>query len=158
MSVMQTLTELDRIRRRIAISALTESGVGYGAFAALDHMDRFKLTRATDIARSVNISNATVVTLLQRMEHDGMILRAPDPEDGRASVVGMTDYGRSLLKRGRLVMVRLEAMMTDEIDPDLLIVIGSVAKRISRNLSEASYRQLRDLAFPDQDDMEGPGA
>jgi len=150
MSILQALSDLEKIRRRIAIAALTQSGVGYGAFTVLDHMDRYDLTRATDIARSVDVSNPNIVNLLQRMEEGGLIRRAPDPEDRRASTIWMTDTGRSRLKRGRKVMDRLEALITEGIDPEPLTVIRSVANRMSRNLTEASHALIQDLMTPNR--------
>lgn len=152
MSTLQALADLDRVRRRVTLTALTGSGISYGAFGVLDHMDRYDLTRAAVLKRSLNLSSPTVTTLMMRMERDGLILRDPDPEDRRSSVLRMTDHGRARLERGRQAIERVEELVTEEIDPDLLAVVSSVARRMTLNLTEASVRQIRgveDLRDPD---------
>jgi len=55
------------------------------------------LTATQLVARfNANVGLATIVKSIQRMERAGIVVRRPDPADGRASRVYLTERGRSL--------------------------------------------------------------
>ena len=51
--------------------------------------------RATDLAAFFGVGKATMSRQLRAMEGLGLVSRAPDPGDGRASLVELTDEGRA---------------------------------------------------------------
>ena len=75
--------------------------------------------RITELAESEAIAQPTVTTLVGRLERDGLVQRAPDPDDARAVRVHLTDAGRERLEemraaRALLLDARLERLTTDE--------------------------------------------
>ena len=48
----------------------------------------------TALARWATVEQPTMANTLNRMERDGLIARAPDPEDGRSALIGLTKLGR----------------------------------------------------------------
>ena len=53
------------------------------------------------------------------MEEDGLVTRAPDPNDGRSSVISLSQEGRALLESVRsrkdaFLAKRMEALDADE--------------------------------------------
>ena len=75
--------------------------------------------RITELAESEGIAQPTVTTLVGRLERDGLVQRAPDPDDARAVRVHLTDAGRARLAemraaRALLLDARLERLTTDE--------------------------------------------
>jgi DNA-binding MarR family transcriptional regulator len=75
--------------------------------------------RITELAESEAIAQPTVTTLVGRLERDGLVQRAPDPDDARAVRVHLTDAGRARLAemraaRALLLDARLERLTTDE--------------------------------------------
>jgi DNA-binding MarR family transcriptional regulator len=75
--------------------------------------------RITELAASEAIAQPSVTTLVGRLERDGLVRRAPDPEDARAVLVHLTDAGRERLAAMRaglaaVVEERLRALTADE--------------------------------------------
>lgn len=70
----------------------------YGLLARLDETGRL---RATDLAAFIGVGKATMSRQLRALEHLGLVAREPDPADGRAWLVHLTDEGRSRFRRVR---------------------------------------------------------
>jgi DNA-binding MarR family transcriptional regulator len=75
--------------------------------------------RITALAESEAIAQPTVTTLVGRLERDGMVRRAPDPDDARAVRVHLTDAGLERLAemraaRAALLEARLARLTDDE--------------------------------------------
>ncbi|GAB7031054.1 MarR family transcriptional regulator [Streptomyces sp. NPDC021749] len=57
--------------------------------------------RATDLAGFFGVGKATMSRQLHALEQLGLVARAPDPADGRAVLVRLTDEGRERFTRVR---------------------------------------------------------
>lgn len=55
--------------------------------------------RSSELADCANVSRATITGLLDTLEKAGLILRAPDPHDRRASNVKITPKGEEILHK-----------------------------------------------------------
>ncbi len=64
----------------------------------LDHAETGSL-RSSELADHANVSRATITGLLDTMEKAGLIARAPDPHDRRATNVKITTKGEKLLRK-----------------------------------------------------------
>ncbi|QYM77058.1 MarR family winged helix-turn-helix transcriptional regulator [Leucobacter luti] len=53
--------------------------------------------RISTLAHGQRVAQPTMTALVQRLEGEGWVARAPDPEDGRAMLVSATDSGRAAL-------------------------------------------------------------
>src|SRR5438445_12216293 len=58
-------------------------------------------TRLTDLAAALWLDKSTVTRQVATLEAAGLAQRVPDPSDGRAALVGLTDQGRDVLSRVR---------------------------------------------------------
>jgi len=68
--------------------------------------------RLTTLAAKEGVSQPSMTQLVQRLERAGLVTRLPDPDDGRACLVGITAAGQALLdERKRLRRDRLAALM-----------------------------------------------
>jgi DNA-binding MarR family transcriptional regulator len=63
----------------------------YGLLARLDEAGRL---RATDLAAYIGVGKATMSRQLRALENLGLVAREPDPADGRAWLVHLTEEGR----------------------------------------------------------------
>ncbi|MFI1353686.1 MarR family winged helix-turn-helix transcriptional regulator [Streptomyces sp. NPDC020898] len=63
----------------------------YGLLVRLDECGR---QRATELAAYIGVGKATMSRQLRALEQLGLIAREPDPADGRAWLVHLTDEGR----------------------------------------------------------------
>lgn len=57
--------------------------------------------RISDLAEHEALSQPGMTTLVNRLEAGGLAERVPDPTDGRATLVRITDGGRALLSTRR---------------------------------------------------------
>lgn len=55
--------------------------------------------RITDLAALERVTQPSMTALVNRLEEQGYVLRTPDPEDGRAVRVSITDAGLGLQRR-----------------------------------------------------------
>lgn len=71
-------------------------GVVPGQFAQLLVLyERGPMTQQ-ELVAIVQIEQPTMAATLKRMERDGLITRRPDPQDGRRSLIELTEHARSL--------------------------------------------------------------
>lgn len=69
------------------------------SFTTLSVLDTLALSgpkRLTELARTEQISQPGLTQLATRLERDGLVERRPDPADGRAVLVHITDSGRMI--------------------------------------------------------------
>lgn len=55
--------------------------------------------RISELADAEHVAQPTITKLVVRLEHEGLVTRVADPDDGRAVLVGLTPAGRSQLKQ-----------------------------------------------------------
>jgi DNA-binding MarR family transcriptional regulator len=69
--------------------------------------------RLTTLAAKEAVSQPSMTQLVQRLERLHLVTRLPDPDDGRAALIGITAHGQTLLdERKRVRRARLAALMT----------------------------------------------
>jgi DNA-binding MarR family transcriptional regulator len=70
----------------------------YGLLVCLEETGR---RRATDLAGYIGVGKATMSRQLRSLEGLGFVAREPDPDDGRASLLHLTDRGSERLRSVR---------------------------------------------------------
>ncbi|WP_326652540.1 MULTISPECIES: MarR family transcriptional regulator [unclassified Streptomyces] len=70
----------------------------YGLFVRLEEVGQ---QRATELAGYFGVGKATMSRQLRALEELGLVAREPDPADGRASLVRLTDEGLARFRRVR---------------------------------------------------------
>ncbi|WP_225834867.1 MarR family transcriptional regulator [Streptomyces sp. NK08204] len=71
------------------------------AYGLLVRLDEQGGRRATELAAYIGVGKATMSRQLRALEDLGLITREPDPADGRAWLVTLTDEGRRRVGRVR---------------------------------------------------------
>jgi DNA-binding MarR family transcriptional regulator len=69
------------------------------SFTTLSVLDTLAVSgpkRLTELVRTEQISQPGLTQLVTRLERDGLVERRPDPADGRAVLVHITDSGRKI--------------------------------------------------------------
>ncbi|MET8245737.1 MarR family transcriptional regulator [Streptomyces sp. NPDC005202] len=64
------------------------------AYGLLVRLDECGSQRATELAAYIGVGKATMSRQLRALEELGLVAREPDPADGRAWLVALTDEGR----------------------------------------------------------------
>jgi DNA-binding MarR family transcriptional regulator len=99
----------ERLGEGFAAAGYAEVRPSYGSvLLPLWEQDGLRMGRLAERAR---LSKQTMTTLVRLCERDGLVERAPDPEDGRATVVSLT--GRA--KGFRSVAADVIAALEDEV-------------------------------------------
>ncbi|WP_343246200.1 MarR family transcriptional regulator [Streptomyces sp. SID5785] len=71
------------------------------AYGLLARLEECGAQRATDLAGYIGVGKATMSRQLRALEELGFVAREPDPADGRAWLVSLTDRGREDFRRVR---------------------------------------------------------
>ena len=91
-----------RTARRLRQEAAAEtSGLTPTSVAALATIERHGPLTPSEIAAIERVKRPTITRTLGCLEREGLIDRAPDPEDGRSSLVSVNGAGRERLRRLR---------------------------------------------------------
>jgi DNA-binding MarR family transcriptional regulator len=66
--------------------------------------------RMSELARRARLSKQTMTTMIRLLERDGLVIRRPDPTDGRASLISLTQRGRRLEPVATGILADLRAL------------------------------------------------
>ena len=85
------------------------------ALSSLDRLVRGGPLRVTDLSAAERISQPGMTGLVTRMETAGLVTRRPDPTDGRATLVFVTDAGLAYLRRLHRARAEAVASQVDQL-------------------------------------------
>jgi DNA-binding MarR family transcriptional regulator len=93
-------------------------------------------TRLSDLAAQAHVTKATAGFIVDQLERSRLVVRVPDPHDGRARLVTITDEGRNA--------VRLAAEAVAAVEEEWTAHLGA---RRMRQLRQ-TLTQLREITDP----------
>jgi DNA-binding MarR family transcriptional regulator len=100
MAFFARLTRAHLAASRVIDATLGAHGLKRGEFDLLASLRRasepFRLSPG-DLAKAMVLSPAATTHRMQRLEERGLVVRRPDPADGRYGVVELTDAGREVV-------------------------------------------------------------
>lgn len=97
----------DEILRRLQRSGFDDMRQSHMALA--QHLDEQHGSRLTDLAAAVGLAKPTVVRTIDELVELGYVTREPDPADGRAKRVVLTERGRAAVTAGAQASIEVEA-------------------------------------------------
>lgn len=71
----------------------------------------------TVLARDAMITTSAVAQRLNKLEGRGLVRRAPDPDDGRGTVIALTDAGRAAVEKALPAHVATEQAILSTLSP-----------------------------------------
>lgn len=93
------------------------------------------LTQA-DLVERLDVEQATLANTLKRMERDGLVRRAPHPDDGRARLIWLTAKGRKLESAAKKAATAINRRALKALEPaqadELLAAMGDVIEQLRR--------------------------
>lgn len=92
----------------------------YSALMILEGLQDNSTIRMSQLAESVGTTPPTVTKLVRDLESKGLITKSPDDQDGRASIISLTDEGRKVAES--IFRARIEGLsqvLTDWTEEDL---------------------------------------
>lgn len=74
--------------------------------------------RPSELAETTQLTKQTLGSILDQLEKAGYVARTPDPADGRARVVTITDRGHELVVLSLPVVEEMERAWTEHLGPE----------------------------------------
>ena len=93
-------------------------------------------TRATSIAPLIGLEPTSLARSLKTMEEQGLIERYPDPEDGRAVIIKLTETGRLGRKLARNAVLDFNESITKNLSESELKNFFQVITKINKLLTD----------------------
>jgi DNA-binding MarR family transcriptional regulator len=121
-------------------------GLSASATLVLNRINREGPMRLTALAEAEGASQSGMTQLVQRMERQGLLERARDPDDGRACRVALGDAGRRLWDTRAEERRQRVAEMLSEIPEDDRVALWLAAQVVLRVLGH--MRESAGLAGP----------
>lgn len=105
----------------------TPTQLSSSTITALDRLAAEGPLRVSDLARREAMTQPGVTLLVNRLSDAGLAERVPDPTDGRAALVRITDAGRAVLtERHDLRAEILRARLAQLSDTDQRLLVAAV--------------------------------
>jgi DNA-binding MarR family transcriptional regulator len=79
--------------------------------------------RLGELGRRARLSKQAMTELIRRLERDGLVERRPDPSDGRASVVFLTERSRAFEPVAAQAVAELAALARECLDAERVEVV-----------------------------------
>jgi DNA-binding MarR family transcriptional regulator len=102
--------------------------------AALATIERHGPLTPSELAKAENIQRPTATRIAASLEAEGLIARARDPNDGRASLLSVSPRGRDLLRRLRKRKNAYLSRRLRELDPADVEALERAAEVLERML------------------------
>lgn len=104
------------LRRELGVTAAQ-----LGALFALAERDGMVLK---ELGRTLALANSAISGLADRLEREGLAERRPDPRDGRAFRLHLTDRGREIAEGAGPFLGRFNARIEDGFTPAELDIVA----------------------------------
>ena len=87
--------------------------------------------RPVELARAVLLTRSGVTRLVHGLERAGLVERVPSPDDGRSSLVHLTEAGRDVLRRAsRTHLAGVRERFAERFDEDELRTLSDLLGRL----------------------------
>lgn len=87
------------------------------SYSALSSLERHGEARLTELAADEGVSQPAMTQVVTRLRNEGLVAQLPDPCDGRAVLVSITDAGRETLASRRATRAANVSGLLDQLDP-----------------------------------------
>jgi DNA-binding MarR family transcriptional regulator len=123
------LAAIEKLRGRIADAGHPEIREGHGCVFGFIDLD--KGSRLTDLAATAGLTKQAVGEAVTELERLCYVTRVPDPQDGRAKIIKLTDRGLDAVIKGRRIFAEIEREWAEQIGPELMASFREAATRIA---------------------------
>jgi DNA-binding MarR family transcriptional regulator len=130
---------VEKLRERMASAGHPDIREGHGCVFGFIDIDQG--SRLTDLATSAGLTKQAVGEAVTELERLGYVRRVPDPQDGRAKIIELTDRGMDVVIKGRRVFAEIEREWGQQIGPELVASYREAATRIAALESAPAERR-----------------
>ena len=132
-------TAIEKMFMRMAEAGFGDVREGHGC--VFGFIDFEHGSRLTDLAERAGLTKQAVGEAVAELERKGYIERLPDPDDGRAKIIKLTERGREAYVTGRRLFAEVEREWAEQLGPDLVEGLREAAERIV-DLEAAPVRRV----------------
>lgn len=137
--LVHQIFDLQRVLRCISTAHLARAGtrgVGFALQGVLRFIGEGE-ARATQFAAQLGVSAPVLSRHIAELEELGLVARRPDPDDGRAQLVALTEAGASALQAFEVERTaNLQAYLADWSEDDALEA-SQILKKLSGSLRDS---------------------
>lgn len=87
-------------------------------------------SRLTDLAQSAQVTKQTASLLVSALEREGVVERVPDPQDGRARLIRLTERGRVAAGQAMQVVMAVEQEWTEHLGAEMAAQLREALVRL----------------------------
>lgn len=115
------------------------AGITRAQFTVLHHFIRRGLAEQSpaQLADAIQVTRGTMTSTLARMERSGLISVRPDPADGRAKLVALTEAGRAMRDACVAAIGPLLPLVEQSLDETELQTMLQLLQRLRQKLDNA---------------------
>ncbi len=112
-----------------------EQAASYGGSMAIGfvllNIDREKGTPSTTLAPQMGMEPTSLSRTLKSMEKKGLIVRRPNPEDGRGVLIHLTAFGRQMRERSRETVIAFNEAVRSRVSEEKIAHFYEVADAVN---------------------------
>lgn len=88
----------NRLSKDLEVPVRASAGLSFSGYQLLYTLRTVGPVNPNQLARLASVSTASMSSLLNTLERKGMVVRDPDPDDGRRTIVHLTPEGQDLVE------------------------------------------------------------
>ena len=111
------------------------------AYVILRHLDTAGPQNVSTLAARLNLDGSTVTRQVSAMQRDGLIARAPDPADGRGTVISATPAGLQRMAAVQAARTRLYGDILADWTSDERDTLATMLGRLNEALESRTRRR-----------------
>ncbi|MEU6355182.1 MarR family transcriptional regulator [Streptomyces sp. NPDC047072] len=118
-------------------------GMSFTTASTLGRLEREGPVRLTALAAAEGVAQPSMTQLVQRLENQGLATRISDPDDGRVTLVAVTEAGREVLAERRRERDARAVRLMDRLSEEERQALGTAlatALPIVRRLAQEAAR------------------
>lgn len=120
------------------INALVQpTGLSLARLQVLFQLVDGQAIRIGELSSCIGVAARTMTSTVEAMERDGLVTRRPDPLDGRATIIAITEAGRRSYEEGRRVQAIVIADLFEQLSPTQRAALGDVLHQLNRLADDA---------------------
>jgi len=125
-------------------SLVDRRGMSFTTASTLGRLEREGPVRLTVLAAAEGVAQPSMTQLVQRLENQGLATRVSDPDDGRVTLVAITDAGQEVLAERRRErgarLVQLLATLSKDEQRELASAVRTALPLVLRMVQEPHER------------------
>jgi MarR family transcriptional regulator, transcriptional regulator for hemolysin len=133
-SVSFWVNRASRVLTRLQDSRIRPLGFGMSQMPVLHALQGGAVLSQKELAARANVEQPSMAELLARMERDGVVERAPDPDDGRGTLTSLTRSARARLPKAKEVLLETERDALAGFSSEEKELLLALLQRVVRNL------------------------